>query len=293
MSRFLEALHSGRVLLMDGAMGTELLRAGIREGECYELWNLTNPDRVRAIHQSYVNAGAEVLLTNTFQTNPYALERHGLQHRLNKINQAAICVARSVAGPDRFVLGDIGPVEKWDLNQTRELLWSLRGADAFLFETYSELILVHKMLKVHALKSEEDRRPILLSFTYFQTPEGELLTSTGETPEACAGLGGQWGVVAIGVNCGREIGIDEIIEIVRRYRRVTDVPLFARPNAGTPTRAGDRWIYPHTPEKMASRLPELLEAGVAMVGGCCGTTPEHIAAFRPFIDEWNAQLLKG
>jgi 5-methyltetrahydrofolate--homocysteine methyltransferase len=83
--------------------------------------------------------------------------------------------------------------------------------------------------------------------------------------------------------------MDEMIEIIRRYRQVTDLPLFARPNAGTPTRAGDRWVYPHTPEQMAARLPELLEAGVNMVGGCCGTTPEHIAAFKPIIDEWNAK----
>jgi methionine synthase I (cobalamin-dependent) len=102
-------------------------------------------------------------------------------------------------------------------------------------------------------------------------------------------MGKQFGVAGIGVNCGRDIGMDEVIEITRRHRQVTDLPLFARPNAGTPTRVGERWAYPHTPEKMASRLPELLEAGVTMVGGCCGTTPQHIAAFRPFIDEFNAR----
>ena len=85
------------------------------------------------------------------------------------------------------------------------------------------------------------------------------------------------------------MGIDEILTVVRCYREETDLPIFVRPNAGTPTRVGDRWVYPHTPEQMAARLPELLEAGVSMVGGCCGTTPAHIAAFRPIIDEWNAR----
>jgi 5-methyltetrahydrofolate--homocysteine methyltransferase len=291
MSRFLEALDSGRVLLMDGGMGTELQRAGILEGECYELWNLTHPDRVRAIHQSHVNAGAKVLLTNTFQANPNALERHGLKQRLDEINQAAISVARSVSGPDRFVLGDIGPIENLDRCLAREVFWSLRGVDALVFETYSDLSLLRKTLLGHPLIKGE-QAPILLSFTYLRN-DWELLTHSGEAPETCAEVASQLGVAAIGVNCGRDIGMDEIVEILRRYRRVTDVALFARPNAGTPTRVGDRWVYPHTPEKMASRLPELLEAGVSMVGGCCGTTPQHIAAFRPIIDAWNARQMKG
>src|SRR5215475_5596902 len=110
MYRFREALHSGRVLLMDGAMGTELQRAGIREGECYELWNLTQPEKVRAIHQAYLDAGAEVVLTNTFQANPTALERHGLLERLEAINRAGLDLARSAAGPDCFVLASVGPL---------------------------------------------------------------------------------------------------------------------------------------------------------------------------------------
>jgi methionine synthase I (cobalamin-dependent) len=113
------------------------------------------------------------------------------------------------------------------------------------------------------------------------------VTSSGHSPEWFANRARDWGLAALGVNCGRDIGMDEVIEIIRRYRRVTDLPLFARPNAGTPVRQGKRWVYPHTPERMAARLSELLEAGVCMVGGCCGTTPEHIAAFKPIIDEWN------
>src|SRR5437764_375049 len=110
MSRFLEALRSGRVLLMDGAMGTELQRAGLKEGECGEQWNLTHPDCVREIHQAYERAGARVFLTNTFQSNPEALARHGLETQLEAINQASLALARSVAGTDGFVLGDIGAI---------------------------------------------------------------------------------------------------------------------------------------------------------------------------------------
>jgi methionine synthase I (cobalamin-dependent) len=97
------------------------------------------------------------------------------------------------------------------------------------------------------------------------------------------------GVAALGVNCGRDLGMDEVVEIIRRYLVVTNQPFFARPNAGTPIRLGERWVYPHDPETRQGRLPELLEAGVAMVGGCCGTTPQTIAAFRPVVDRWNAR----
>src|SRR5438093_11392797 len=111
MADFLTALRSGRVLLMDGAMGTELQRAGIGEGECYEQWNLTHPEKVRAIHQAYVEAGADVLLTNTFQANPTALAKYGLEHQLENVLEQAIKLARSVAGPDRLVLADFGPFQ--------------------------------------------------------------------------------------------------------------------------------------------------------------------------------------
>jgi len=124
----------------------------------------------------------------------------------------------------------------------------------------------------------------------FDRPSGDFYcTLDGQELEALAQWANQSGISALGVNCGRDIGTDEIIEIIHRYREETQLPVFARPNAGTPTRVGDRWVYPLTPEKMAERLSELLEAGVSMVGGCCGTTPEHIAAMRPIVDAWNAK----
>ncbi len=133
----------------------------------------------------------------------------------------------------------------------------------------------------------EVEAPLLLSLTYRRSSAGGLRTISGHAPETFARHAERHGVAALGVNCGRDIDMDDIIEIICRYRGVTDLPLFARPNAGTPTKQGAYWIYPHTPEAMAARLPELLAAGVSMVGGCCGTTPAHIAAFRAVIDAWN------
>src|SRR5262245_57984103 len=278
MSRFLEALHSGRVLLMDGAMGTELQRADIQEGECYELWNLTHPDRVRAIHQAYVDAGAEVLLTNTFQANPVAFRKRGLDSQLESITQAAVQLARSVAGPDRFVLADIGPIGRVPYRHLAAMLGGLRDADALLVETASkrdDLMVILKCIEAERLAGLP---LILFSWTFQRMPDGTLRTWKGTQPKLCARRFRQGGIAALGVNCGRDIDMDGIIEIIRHYRAVTDLPLFARPNAGTPKREGDCWVYPHTPKEMAERLPKLLEAGVNMVGGCCGTTPEHIAA---------------
>jgi 5-methyltetrahydrofolate--homocysteine methyltransferase len=289
MANFLEALRSGRVLLMDGAMGTELQRAGLRQGECGELWNLTHPDRVRAIHQAYAKAGAQVWLTNTFQANRVALERAGIARQLQPILRAAVDLAYDLPF-SQFVVRTSGPilsaagVEFGDLKHLRGLEPHDPLLDAILLETCSSS---RVRWAVKRLAQFPMRRPVLLSLSYLRNARQQLTTFSGHSPEWFAERAARWGVAALGVNCGRDIGMDEIIEIIRRYRAATELPLFARPNAGTPTQDGERWIYPHAPETMAARLPELLETGVSMVGGCCGTTPEHIAAFRPVIDAWN------
>jgi methionine synthase I (cobalamin-dependent) len=144
------------------------------------------------------------------------------------------------------------------------------------------------------LKRFVDRRdsaslPLLVSFTYHRTKD--LMTIQGVRPEACAREAERYGAVAIGANCGKEIGMEDMLEIVKRYRSVCELPIFVRPNAGTPTqgsgRLRSRLRYPRSPSTMAAALPALLEAGIAMIGGCCGTTPEHIAQFRAVVDEWN------
>lgn len=285
MSDFLKALNSGKVLLMDGAMGTELQRAGIGEGECYELWNLTHPEKVRAIHQAYVDAGAECLLTNTFQANRPALAKHGQAQKLEEINQASVRIARSVAGVNHFVIGDIGPFEilcpEGDFDN---IILSFQLADALLLETWPAVSSVIRFVeRANNPEFNSDHLPILLSFSYSRI----LLPCT---PGSLASCVAQRNIIAaLGVNCGRDLDMDDIIQIVKEYRAVTDLPIFVRPNAGTPNRIGNKWEYPFTPAIMAARLPELLEAGVSMIGGCCGTTPEHIAAFRPIIDKWNAR----
>jgi 5-methyltetrahydrofolate--homocysteine methyltransferase len=280
------ALRSGTVLLMDGAMGTELQRATPQEGECFELWNLTHPERVKSVHRSYVDAGAQILLTNTFQANPKNLAKYGAADRVREIFQAAIAHARASAGPDRLVLADIGPMERVDAETAALIVGAAETADAVLLETWSDPNTMQFFSD--AISAQTACVPLLVSFTFWRPkPDADLGTFAGFSPEDCARSAKHGEATALGVNCGRGLTEGDLLEIVQRYRTLTDLPIFVRPNAGLPTRVGDRWVYPESPDGMAARLPAMLQAGVCMVGGCCGTAPEHIMAFRPTIEEWN------
>lgn len=284
MSRLLEALRSGRVLLMDGAMGTELQRLGLRPGECPELWNLTHPETVASVHRAYLEAGAEVLLTHTFQANPDVLAARGLPDRLESIWQAALANVHVFPSPAPLVLADVGPFRTTDRSFAEQLPSLSRGADGLLLETWS-------FQPFDALFSQLDARrlplPLLACFTFAKSRPPK--NYDGASAEQCAAAASRNGVAALGVNCGLEIDMDDLLEIVTMYRQTTDLPIFIRPNAGTPTETPTGWQYPHTAAAMAEKLWPLLEAGVTMVGGCCGTTPEYIAAFREIIDQWNAR----
>jgi 5-methyltetrahydrofolate--homocysteine methyltransferase len=289
MSEFLKSLRAGKTLLMDGAMGTELQRAGATQAECFELWNLTRAEQVRAIHHSYVDAGAMILLTNTFQANPESLGKYGAGDRLGDIFHAAIDNARSVAGPDRFVLADVGPMAKVDAATASLIVNAAKSADAMLLETWSDPSSVEFFSDAAAAQTRH-HLPLLVSFTFWRPqPGADLCTFAGFSPEACAGSAQRIAAAALGVNCGRALAHSDFLEIIQRYCAVTDVPVFARPNAGTPARVGESWAYPKTPGDIAASLPALLQAGACMIGGCCGTTPEYISAFHWVIEEWNSK----
>ena len=275
VASLLQILHLDRMLLMDGAMGTELQRRGIAEGECYELWNIRHADVVRQIHKSYVAAGARVLLTNSFQANPAALAKHGLRERINELNDAAVRLAREAIGEGGLVLGSIGPWLNGGPTDLEFVVKSLAGADGILLETRSN----RQAFADVAAARRCTTQPVMISIAFRKTGSGcEILTYDDMTPESCAGLAEESGCAALGVNCGQNISLGDVLQIVRRFRSVTKLPLFARPNAGTPTRVGNEWSYPTSPEDFAQRVPELLDAGLSMIGGCCGTTPAHIAA---------------
>jgi 5-methyltetrahydrofolate--homocysteine methyltransferase len=305
MSDFLRRLRSRQVLLMDGAMGSELRRAGLRPEENSATWNVLHPERVRAVHQAYRAAGAQVLLSNTFLVNATSCKDQLHKAGRSGTRRFAWRAAFDVLGPEpAFRLAAVGPVagelaeREFDDLTYLDLPGTWQDVtpdddpvpDGILLETCSTPRVRHALA---TLKRRTGGVPLLLSLTFQRGPGGELATASGHSPEWFAERARGYGAAVLGVNCGRDIGMGEVIEIVRRYRRATDLPLFARPNAGTPKRVRGRWVYPHGPAAMAARLPELLEAGVRMVGGCCGTTPAHIAAFRPVVEAWNARREQG
>ncbi len=265
MTELVSRLQSGELLLMDGAMGTEMQR---RRPAPYftssATDNLAEPAFVRTIHADYLGVGAEVLLTNTFLANPESFD----PGKLETIWQAAIDLARRHPVP-HFVLADVGPVREL----TDAFLTMLRSvtnlADGILLETWSSVTMLREVAS-----RLDTALPLLVSFT-FQSSDG-LTTFTGDSPETCAQHAKKAGVAAIGVNCGRDIGFDAMLEIVRRYRQECDLPIFARPNAGTPIRGAAGWEYAMTPTQFAAGVEALFKSGVVMAGGCCGTTPEHI-----------------
>jgi 5-methyltetrahydrofolate--homocysteine methyltransferase len=284
MSRLIDRLRSGRVLLMDGAMGTELLRAGVPRDACLEELNLTQPEVVRAVHRAYVQAGADILLAHTFRANPENLALHHLQNKNLAILEIALHLARDAAA-SRPVLVDIGPMATDLRAQLTTIFDGLINADGVLAETWSDPRHFGHLSEVNVALGW--CLPLLISFSYHRTSHGSLRTYQGFSPERCAEIVMRYDGGALGVNCGTDIGLPELLEILAAYRSVTDLPLFVRPNAGTPKLIDGQWVYPETPESMAAWLPEVFKAGVVMVGGCCGTTPAHIAAFRKVVDKWN------
>ncbi len=279
MRNLVTTLRSGMVLVMDGAMGTELWRRARASSAAYgEAHNLKSAELVRSIHRSYLDAGADVLLTNTFQANPVALAKHGDELHHHGIWQAAIHLAHVEHPRPHFVLADVGPIEDLTVDIAANVLAECGDVDGVLLETWSSL----DDLKRFVDRRNSASQPLLVSFTFHRT--GDLITLQGVRPEHCAQEAQRYGAAAIGANCGKEIGMDDMLEIVRRYRKACDLPIFVRPNAGTPSKTG--WRYPRSPTTMAAALVPLLEAGIAMVGGCCGTTPDHIREFRAVVDEW-------
>lgn len=265
---------------MDGAMGTQLLAAGVPAGSCLELLNLTRPELVQGIHAAYVAAGARCLLTNTFQANPNALARFVLENRTEEIIAAGVALARKTGGDGIFVLGDIGPAgSPLPAKDIQRMVAGFAGVDALLLETCSNF---QDLEQIRGLSAE---LPLLFSATFLKTPDGFRAGPGGHSPGWFASRAREQGIAALGVNCGRDIGMAEMIEIVRQMRQETDLPLFARPNAGTPIEDASGLRYPRSPEQMACQVPELVAAGATLIGGCCGTTPATIAAFRQAIEK--------
>ncbi|MGA8160323.1 MAG: homocysteine S-methyltransferase family protein [Acidobacteriaceae bacterium] len=296
MKPLLHEVIRERPLLGDGAMGTQLMLSGLEQGNCGELWNLTHPERVLAIQRRYVEAGSDCLLTNTFGGSRIMLTRHGHADQGVEINRAAVRIGRDVFGNrDGYVIGDIGPfgglLEPFgDFTEAQvraafeeqAAALASAGADAIIIETQTSL--EELGLGIEAAKAA-GAPCIIGSMAYDVTLDGTTFrTMMGIDPERAAGFMEEHGAHIVALNCGTRMDMQRALTAVERYKAVTSLPVMVQPNAGQPRLVNMKVVYDETPEQMVEGLPALLEAGANIVGACCGSTPEHIRAFRTAMD---------
>jgi 5-methyltetrahydrofolate--homocysteine methyltransferase len=293
-----------RPLLADGAMGTQLMFAGLEQGGCGEAWNLTHPEKVLAIQRRYAEAGSECILTNTFGGSRIMLNRHGHAGDVAAVNHAAVAIAREAFGERAgYVIGDIGPfgglmepygdfteadVRAAFTEQAQALVGA--GADAIIIETQTSL---EELAIGIAAAKEAGAACVIGSMAYDVTLDGSTFrTMMGIDPERAAAFMEDRDVDVVALNCGTGMDMPRALEAVKRYRAVTRLPIMVQPNAGAPKLVNMRVVYDETPERMAEGVVPLLEAGAAIIGGCCGSTPDHIRAFRQAIDQYLASVAR-
>jgi 5-methyltetrahydrofolate--homocysteine methyltransferase len=285
-----------RPLLGDGAMGTQLMLAGLDQGACGEEWNLTHPERVLAIQRRYVEAGSDCLLTNTFGASRIMLNRHGQAGKVAEINRAAVAIAQGAfQGRPGYVIGDIGPfggllepfgdfreddVRAAFEEQAQALVEA--GADAIVIETQTSL--EELLLGIRAAQ-RAGAACVIASMAYDVTRDGSTFrTMMGVDPERAAKFMEENGADIVALNCGTGMEMERARQAAQRYRQVTSLPVMVQPNAGKPKLVNMQVTYDETTEHMSRGVVPLLEAGVNIIGACCGSTPEHIAAFRKAMD---------
>src|ERR1022692_2580723 len=284
-SDFLARIKQSPVLC-DGAMGTLLYAKGIFINRSYDELNLSQPDLIRGIHHEYLQAGAEIIETNTFGGNSFRLERHSMASRVHEINLAGARLAREAAKSfDVWVAGSVGPlgvrIEPLGKTSFEEARTAFRdqiaalvegGVDLLMLETFGYLEELHQA--VLACRDVAPRIPIIAQVTIDE--DGNCLD--GADPEAFGARLTEWNVDVLGINCS--VGPVAMLDAIERVRAVTSLPLAAQPNAGMPRSVEGRNIYLCSPEYMASYTRKFVAAGVQLIGGCCGTTPDHIRALK-------------
>ena len=288
-----DAVNGGRVLVSDGAWGTFLHQKGLQTGTCPEQWCVDHPEEVGDIASSYIEAGSDMVETNSFGGSALKLEHYGLSDRAAEFNEAAARISSIAAGGDKWVIASIGPTGKMLLtgDVTREELYDgfkeqavaleKGGADAICIETMSDID--EAVQAVKAARENTDLE-VICTFTFERTIQGDYRTMMGVSPVEAARAAMEAGADIIGTNCGN--GFERMIDIVKEIRTVSpDIPVLVHANAGLPKNIDGVDVFPDTPEQMASLVPDLVDAGANIIGGCCGTTPDHIRAIKQAVEQ--------
>jgi 5-methyltetrahydrofolate--homocysteine methyltransferase len=292
MRRLLERLKAGDVIVGDGAWGTMLMARGLKPGEPPELVNLTRPEVLEEIGREYLDSGAEILTTNSFGGSPARLRQYGLDADTESINRAAVVAARHIAGDRAYVSASVGPsghllkpygdADHADIGlgyerQIRALAEA--GVDLICIETMTDL--TEAVLAVRAARTCAPDVPVMATMTFEKSRRGFFTVMGTSIEQAVRGLT-EAGAEILGSNCGN--GMDIMIEIAREFRSRTDRPVAIQSNAGLPEQRGGELVYPESPVSMAAKAIALVDLGVTLIGGCCGTTPAHIRAIRQVLD---------
>ena len=294
MNPILKRIRNGEILIADGAMGTMLFAKGLKPGEPPESVNLKNPEILEEIAQAYLDAGADIIQTNTFGASPLKLSDYGLQDKTEEINRIAVERVKRVVGNKAYISGSCGPsgkllkpfgdTEPDDIYQSfKRQMKSLinAGIDLICIETMTDLN--EATLAIKAAKSISTIIPVMATMTFDETPRGFFTIMGVSINDAVTGLQ-KAGADIIGSNCGN--GIENMIKIAREFKKLTILPTIIQSNAGIPEMKDGKLVYSETPEFFGEKAKELIDAGVSIIGGCCGTTPEHIKAIRKVVDNY-------
>jgi 5-methyltetrahydrofolate--homocysteine methyltransferase len=291
MENILERLKRGDVIVGDGALGTMLMQRGLNQGEPPETFNLAKPHVLEEIASLYADAGAEIVSTNTFGASPLRLQQFSLEGEMETINRNAVeAVRRGVrgrayvsgsVGPSAQLkpLGDAEPQEVFSSFQSQFRALMAAGIDMICIETMMDI--AEATLAVNAARALDPAIPIMATMTFGKTPQG-FYTFMGTSIKAAAAGLEKAGANIVGSNCGE--GMENMVLIAREFRKHAMVPVAIQGNAGLPLAEGTALIYPETPQFVAAKASELLEMGVQIIGGCCGTTPDHIRAIRKVVN---------
>lgn len=292
MNKLKDLLNDKNFLVSDGAWGTYLFKLGLQPGDCPEEWNLKNSAAVLNIARSYIDAGSDIVSTNSFGGSRLKLKQYGLENAAFQLNKSAATISREAAG-NKIVFGSIGPsgkflitgeVEEGELYESyKEQSVALKdgGADAILLETFYDI-----EEAVIAIKSIRENTNLMIacSFTFDKQPDGSYKTIMGISPAVMTAKLIELEVDIIGSNCG--MGFRNIIEVAAEIRKTdSKLPLIIQANAGLPKVINDELIYSESPEYITQFIEELLRLNVNIIGGCCGTTPEHIKIIRKIVDK--------